>query len=143
MQAGVRLVMPGEATAVIRIQRTMVFGAVLAVAGCAAPAPPELLTADGVERVAVDRAAFRGELAAFRTSAFTLGDALLAGGGEGNVVASPGSLLIALAMLRAGASGDAAAEMDAVLGLPDAGRDEAMNALLAFFGRVRRRPGLR
>jgi serine protease inhibitor len=131
MQAGVRLVMPGEATAVIRIQRTMVFGAVLAVAGCAAPAPPELLTADGVERVAVDRAAFRGELAAFRTSAFTLGDALLAGGGDGNVVASPGSLLIALAMLRAGASGDAAAEMDAVLGLPDAGRDEAMNALLA------------
>jgi serine protease inhibitor len=116
---------------VIRIQRSMAFGAVLAVAGCAAPAPPELLTAGGVERVAVDRAAFRGELAAFRTSAFTLGDALLAGGGEGNVVSSPGSLLIALATLRAGASGEAAAEMDAVLGLPEAGRDEAMNALLA------------
>ena len=133
MQAGVRLVMPGEATTVIRFQRTMAFGAVLAVAGCAAPAPapPELLMADGVERVAVDRAAFRGELAAFRTSAFALGDALLAGNGEGNVVASPGSLLIALAMLRAGASGEAAAEMDAVLGLPDAGRDEAMNALFA------------
>jgi serine protease inhibitor len=133
MQAGVRLVMPGEAITVIRFQRTMAFGAVLAVAGCAAPAPapPELLMADGVERVAVDRAAFRGELAAFRTSAFALGDALLAGGGQGNVVASPGSLLIALAMLRAGASGEAAAEMDAVLGLPDAGRDEAMNALLA------------
>ena len=133
MQAGVRLVMPGEAITVIRFQRTMAFGAVLAVAGCAAPAPapPELLMADGVERVAVDRAAFRGELAAFRTSAFALGDALLAGNGEGNVVASPGSLLIALAMLRAGASGEAAAEMDAVLGLPDAGRDEAMNALLA------------
>jgi hypothetical protein len=82
---------------VIRFQRTMAFGAALAMAGCAAPAPPELLAADGVERVAVDRAAFRGELAAFRTSAFTLGDALLAGGGDGNVVASPGSLLIALA----------------------------------------------
>jgi serine protease inhibitor len=116
---------------VIRIQRTMAFGAVLAVTGCAAPAPPELLTANGVERVAVDRAAFREELAAFRASAFTLGDALLAGGGEGNVVSSPGSLLVALAMLRAGASGEAAAEMDAVLGLPDAGREEGMNALLA------------
>jgi serine protease inhibitor len=141
MQAGVRLVMPGEATAVIRIQRTMVFGAVLAVAGCAAPAPPELFTANGVERVAVDRAAFREELAAFRTSAFTLGDALLAGGGEGNVVSSPGSLLVALAMLRAGASGEAAAEMDAVLGFPAANRDEAMNALLASLQQFDGDPG--
>nr|WP_050056924.1 serpin family protein [Pseudarthrobacter siccitolerans] len=100
-------------------------------AGCAAPAPPQMLTAEGVERVAVDSAALSEELAAFRNSAFTLGDALLAGGGEGNVVASPGSLLIALAMLRSGATGDAAAEMDAMLGLPADGRDEAMNGLLA------------
>jgi serpin B len=78
----------------------------------------------------VDSAAVSEEVAAFRDSAFTLGDALLASGGEGNVVASPGSLLIALAMLRAGANGDAAAEMDAVLGLPADGRDEAMNGLL-------------
>jgi serine protease inhibitor len=112
-------------------QRTIAVGAVLAMAGCAAPAPPQMLTAKGVERVAVDSAAVSAELAAFRNSAFTLGDALLAGGGEGNVVASPGSLLIALAMLRAGATGGAAAEMDAVLGLPADGRDEAMNGLLA------------
>ncbi|WP_307613519.1 serpin family protein [Pseudarthrobacter sp. W1I19] len=109
----------------------MAFGAVLAMAGCAAPAPPQLLTADGVERVAVDSAAFSDELISFRNSAFVLGDTLLASGGEGNVVASPGSLLIALAMLRAGATGEAAAEIDAVLGLPAGGRDEAMNALLA------------
>lgn len=112
-------------------QRAMAFGAVLAMAACAAPAPPQLLKADGVERASVDSAAFRDELASFRNSAFTLGDALLASGGEGNVVASPGSLLIALAMLRTGATGEAAAEIDAVLGLPAAGRDEAMNALLA------------
>ncbi|WP_455836635.1 serpin family protein [Pseudarthrobacter siccitolerans] len=111
--------------------RTIAVGAVLAMAGCAAPAPPQMLTAEGVERVAVDSAALSEELAAFRNSAFTLGDALLAGGGEGNVVASPGSLLIALAMLRSGATGDAAAEMDAMLGLPADGRDEAMNGLLA------------
>ncbi|MEW9872222.1 serpin family protein [Arthrobacter sp. HS15c] len=102
----------------------------MGLAACAAPAPPGLLTADGVERASVDRAAFPGELAAFRDSALRLGDALLASG-DGNVIASPGSLLIALAMLRAGASGEAAAEMDAVLGLPETNRDEAMNALLA------------
>ena len=112
-------------------QGTIAVGAVLAMAGCAAPAPPQMLTAEGVERVAVDSAALSEELAAFRNSAFTLGDALLAGGGEGNVVASPGSLLIALAMLRSGATEDAAAEMDAMLGLPADGRDEAMNGLLA------------
>ena len=113
-----------------RFQRAMALGAVMGLAACAAPAPPELLTADGVERASVDRAAFPDELATFRDSALRLGDALLASG-DGNVIASPGSLLIALAMLRAGASGEAAAEMDAVLGLPDADRDEAMNALLA------------
>ncbi|HEY9356394.1 MAG TPA: serpin family protein, partial [Arthrobacter sp.] len=102
----------------------------MGLAACAAPAPPELLTADGVERASADRAAFPDELAAFRDSALRLGDALLASG-EGNVIASPGSLLIALSMLRAGASGEAAAEMDAVLGLPETDRDEAMNALLA------------
>jgi serine protease inhibitor len=113
-----------------RFQRVMALGAVMGLAACAAPAPPELLTADGVERAAVDRTAFPDALATFRYSALKLGDALLATG-EGNVIASPGSLLIALAMLRAGASGEAAAEMDAVLGLPEADRDEAMNALLA------------
>lgn len=121
---------PGEATEVFRFQRMMALGAVMGLAACAAPSAPELLTADGVERASADRAAYPDELAMFRTSALRLGDALLASE-EGNVIASPGSLLIALAMLRAGASGEAAAEMDAVLGLPEADRDEAMNALLA------------
>jgi serine protease inhibitor len=115
---------------VFRFQRMMALGAVMGLAACAAPAAPELLTADGVERAAVDRSAFPDELATFRDSALRLGDALLASE-EGTVIASPGSLLVALAMLRAGASGEAAAELDAVLGLPEADRDEAMNALLA------------
>ena len=98
------------------------------------PVAPDLLKADGVDRVHVDRFGYAAELEAFRASALTLGSALLADGGEGsagNVVSSPGSLVIALAMLRAGASGEIAAEMDEMLGFPVSNRDEAMNALLA------------
>ena len=105
----------------------------LALSACSA-SPPALLKADGVERVSADRAAYPAELAQFRASARKLGASLLADGGDagnGNVVASPGSLLIALAMIRTGATGKTAAEMDSVLGLPADHRDEAMNALLA------------
>ena len=105
----------------------------LALSACSA-SPPALLKADGVERVSADRSAYPAELAQLRTSARKLGAALLADGGDagnGNVVASPGSLLIALAMLRAGASGATAAEMDRAPGLPAEHRDEAGNALLA------------
>ncbi|WP_457965542.1 serpin family protein [Arthrobacter sp. D1-29] len=131
---------------VIRAQlltRVLALGAVVALTACSSPAVG-LVKADGVERVSVERAAFDGELSAFRTSALKLGNALLADGGDdanGNVIASPGSLLIALAMLRAGASGDAAAEMDALLGLPEANRDEAMNALLAELEKFDGDPG--
>lgn len=122
----------------------MALGAVLAVAGCAAPSAPELLMADGVERVSVDRAAYAAELRSFRASALGLGEALLADGGDGsngNVVSSPGSLLIALAMLRAGASGESAAEMDSVLELPAENRDAAMNAVLTSLGKFDGDPG--
>ncbi|MEO8284255.1 MAG: serpin family protein [Pseudarthrobacter sp.] len=126
----------------------MAFGAVLAVAGCAAPspapAPPELLTADGVERVSVDGAAYAAELRAFRASSLLLGEALLRDGGNGssgNVVSSPGSLLIALTMLRAGASGGAAAEMDSVLQFPAEKRDEAMNSVLRSLEKFDGDPG--
>ena len=105
----------------------------LALTACSA-SPPAMLKADGVERVSAERSAYPAELAQLRTSARKLGAALLADGGNagnGNVVSSPASLLIALAMLRAGASGGTAAEMDSVLGLPAERRDEALNALLA------------
>jgi serpin B len=106
--------------------------AVVALTACSSSAP-ELLKADGVERVSVERADYDAQLLEYRDSALTLGTALLSDGGEagnGNVVSSPGSLLIALSMLRAGASGATATELDMVLGRPAAGRDEAMNALL-------------
>lgn len=117
--------------------------AALALSACAASAP-EMLTADGVQRVSADLSSHADELAMFRDSARTLGGALLADGGEagnGNVVSSPVSLLIALAMLRAGAAGETAAEMDRVLGLPATNRDEAMNALLASLEKFDGDPG--
>ncbi|TLM75161.1 serpin family protein [Pseudarthrobacter sp. NamB4] len=117
-------------------------------AGCAAPAPPpappELLTADGVERVSVSRADYAAELRSFRASALLLGEALLADGGDGgngNVVSSPGSLLIALAMLRAGATGGTAAEMDNILQFPAQKRDEAMNSVLRTLEKFDGDPG--
>lgn len=117
--------------------------AVVALTACSAP-QPGLLKADGVERVSVQLAGYEAELRSLRDSALTLGEALLADGGDGaggNVVASPGSLLIALAMLRAGASGETAAEMDDVLKLPAKHRDEAMNALLASLEKFDSDPG--
>ncbi len=131
-----------------RFQRMVALGALMGLAGCAAPAPPpappELLTADGVERVSVDRADYAAELRSFRASTLVLGGALLADGGDGasgNVVSSPGSLLIALAMLRAGATGGTAAEMDSVLRFPAGKRDEAMNSVLRSLEKFDGDPG--
>jgi serine protease inhibitor len=128
----------------IRMAKMVAASAAVAFAtACSAPVP-EMLKADGVERVLVDGSAYAAEFRAFRDSAFGLGEALLADGGDGsggNVVSSPGSALIALAMLRAGASGETAAELDAVLGLPLERRDEAMNALLGSLAKFDGDPG--
>lgn len=130
-----------------RFQRMIAVGALMGLAGCAAagtPPAPELLTADGVERVSVDRADYAAELRSFRASALFLGEALLADGGDGangNVVSSPGSLLIALAMLRAGATGKTAAEMDSILHFPPETRDQAMNAVLRSLEKFDGDPG--
>ena len=126
-----------------RVAKLVAATAVVALTACSAP-HPGLLKADGVERVSVQLASYDAELRSLRDSALTLGEALLADGGDGasgNVVASPGSLLIALAMLRAGASGETAAEMDNVLKLPAKHRDEAMNALLASLEKFDGDPG--
>ena len=127
----------------IRVAKFVAAAAVAALAACAAP-QPGLLKADGVQRESADRAAYSVELMILRDSALKLGVALLADGGDsanGNVVASPGGLLIALAMLRAGAAGETAAEMDAVLELPRLKRDEAVNALLASLQKFDGDPG--
>ncbi|MBT2553310.1 serpin family protein [Arthrobacter sp. ISL-5] len=127
----------------IRVAKLVAVSAVVALTACSAP-QPGLLKADGVERVSVQLAGYDAELRSLRDSALTLGEALLADGGDGangNTVSSPGSLLIALAMLRAGASGEAAAEMDHALGLPATHRDEATNALLASLEKFDGDPG--
>ncbi|MBD1542139.1 serpin family protein [Arthrobacter sp. IA7] len=127
----------------IRMAKIVAASAVVALStACSAPVPG-LVKAGGVERVSVDGTAYAAELRAFRDSALGLGQALLADGGDGsggNVVFSPGSLLIALAMLRAGASGESAAELDSVVGFPEK-RDEAMNALLASLAKFDGDPG--
>ena len=126
-----------------RMARIATAGALVALTACSAPSP-ELLKADGVERVSVDRDAYAAELRSFRASAFVLGQALLADGGDGskgNVVSSPGSLLIALAMLRTGMSGESAAELDNILKLPVQNRDEAMNAVLSSLEKFDGDPG--
>jgi serine protease inhibitor len=128
----------------IRMAKMVAASAAVALAtACSAPVPG-MLKADGVERVSVDGAAYAAEFRAFRDSALGLGQALLADGGKGsggNVVSSPGGLLVALAMLRAGASGETAAELDTVLGFPEERRDEAMNALLASLAKFDGDPG--
>ncbi|WP_457972612.1 serpin family protein [Arthrobacter sp. D1-17] len=127
----------------IRVAKFVAAAAMAALAACSA-SQPGLLKADGVQRESADRAAYSPGLIALRDSALKLGEALLADGGDsasGNAVSSPGSLLIALAMLRAGAAGGTAAEMDAVLKLPGLKRDEAMNALLASLEQFDGDPG--
>ncbi|RAM38817.1 serpin family protein [Arthrobacter globiformis] len=127
----------------IRMAKMVAASAVVALAtACSAPVPG-LVKADGVERVSVDGTAYAAEYRSFRDAALGLGLALLADGGDGsggNVVSSPGSLLVALAMLRAGASGESATELDSVVGFPEK-RDQAMNALLASLATFDGDPG--
>lgn len=126
-----------------RMAKFVAAAAVAALAACSG-SQPGLLKAEGTQREAADRTAYSAELMVLRDSALKLGEALLADGGDGtngNVVASPGSLLIAVAMLRAGAGGETAAEMDGLLKLPRLRRDEAMNALLAALQKFDDDPG--
>ncbi|MDQ6754018.1 MAG: serpin family protein [Actinomycetota bacterium] len=104
--------------------------AALSLAGCGAQPPEELRAAD-VQRVQVNASDYAVQVRQLSDAALNLGAKLVAAGGDGNVVTSPASLLVALAMLRVGASGATAAELDTVIGFPAAGRDEAMNAILA------------
>ncbi|MHA7239284.1 serpin family protein [Arthrobacter sp. TMS1-12-1] len=82
-----------------------------------------------VARIVVEPGRYPEAEDALRRSAFRLG-AALAADPTGNQVTSPVSALYALSMLRAGAGGTTAEELDAVLGLP-AEHHAAMNALLA------------
>ncbi|WP_427018511.1 serpin family protein [Pseudarthrobacter sp. P1] len=108
----------------------LLLAAALSLSGCGAQPPAELRAA-GVERIHAGGADYTGQIRQLSDAALVLGTRLVDAGGDGNVVGSPASLLVALAMLRTGASGATADELDSVLGLPAQGRDEAMNALLS------------
>jgi serpin B len=90
-------------------------------------------SAAGLARSDVDRAPGDADAVPAVDSVNRFGFDLLAsylGVGEGNVVISPWSIATALAMARAGANGDTAAEMERVLHIDDPGAiDAAMNAV--------------
>ncbi|GAA3693263.1 serpin family protein [Arthrobacter ginkgonis] len=109
----------------------------LALGGCAGPTTPgppapEQVRAD-VERATLAVESTGEGVEQLRGTARTLGATLLAAAaedGQANAVTSPASLLLALAMLRVGAEGRTAEEMDSVLGWGD-GSADAANAVLA------------
>jgi serine protease inhibitor len=120
-----------EATA---SRRTLLLGLAAAAAvplvGCARSGAdaPELVSADGVDRAQPPADAPVGPsvdgVTAFGHKIFEAA----AKPGE-NFVASPLSMAVAFAMLRAGAAGVTATELDSVFGFPASGRDEAFNAI--------------
>ncbi len=114
--------------------------AALTLSACGSSSP-ELIVADNVMRAVVQVDAYPEAAASLRDSSFRLGAAMLAANPNDNSVTSPVSALYALSMLRAGAATTTAAEMDEVLGLPAAHRDEAMNALLGLWEQYDGDPG--
>lgn len=101
---------------------------------------PAMLTA-AAGRTAVEPSDVRHQQAELVRAAARLGSRVLSAADDGNAVMSPAGLLCALAMVRAGAGSTTAAELDAVLGLPSAGRDEAMNVLLSLLEEYDGDPG--
>jgi serpin B len=98
-----------------------------------APSPPasgdDAIAIANVERVAAAPADATPAVLSVNAVGNDLYAALTAGN-EDNLVISPASILLALAMARAGAAGTTAAEMDAVLHLDDPeGIHHALNAL--------------
>jgi serpin B len=90
-------------------------------------AAADVLRSDA-ERASADIAAAADAADALNAFSADLYGALAAG--EGNVVFSPYSVAVALAMTRLGASGETLAQMDAVLHTADAGDlDAALNAI--------------
>lgn len=106
---------------------TLILVGALALAGCAseAPAPVE-------HRADVDFVGAAGSDAQVDAAALSrLGADLVAQRPGKNTVLSPLSVMLAFAMLREGASGETAAEIDALLGLDPAAPGESVAALRA------------
>jgi serpin B len=97
-------------------------------AGCggrAATVPPTMLRAQNVARVAPSPQA---PVAAAAAGIAQLGQRL-GQTGTGNWVVSPASIAYAFAMVRIGARGATADEIDKAFGFPASGRDDAFNAI--------------
>ena len=103
-------------------------------AGTPADTPPETDAATARVQVPLDETRYAEAVAS--TNALGL-DLMLAQSAGENVIVSPASLTIALAMLAEGATGEAATELAEILGLGGADRTEAYSALntaLAAYG---------
>jgi serine protease inhibitor len=101
--------------------------AVVAVAGCGtrSPAPPAVLRAQNVARVLPPSDAPVAAVAAgIGQLGYRLGQT-----GTGNWIISPASIAFAFAMVRIGARGATAEEIDKAFGFPGGGRDDAFNAI--------------
>ena len=100
---------------------------VAAVAGCGGKdaAAPTILRAENVVRVAPSAEA---PVAAVAAGISQLGYRL-SQNGEGNWIISPASIAYAFAMVRVGARGATADEIDKAFGFPASGRDDAFNAI--------------
>lgn len=110
-------------------------GAAMALASaCGGAVTPDVVVGNG-ERVHValaSAAATDDVVAATWRAGFV---ALTHGEGTGGAVVSPASLVVALAMLAEGATGDSAVALDAALGAGGDARTDAVNALTAEIAR--------
>lgn len=104
----------------------------LALAGCASAGPEPRQ-----QRAEVEFLGVAAEAADFDGAALSrLAADLLAQSPDKNSVLSPLSIMLALAMLREGASGESAAQLDAVLGLDPENPGEAVADLRARLGEL-------
>jgi serpin B len=123
----------GRFDAAIATRRALLLGLAAAAAtpliGCArADETPELVSADGVGRV---RPAADAPVAAAVDGLVAFGHKVFEAAAKPgqNFVASPLSMVVAFAMVRAGAGGLTANELDSVFGFPAGGPDGAYNAI--------------
>lgn len=121
----------------------LLIAAALTVAACAqgtqASSTAQLTKASGVrfDEIGIDEVRSAADELVEGTAAFGV-DMLRQTGVDANKVVSPWGAMLALQMLRAGAGGNTAAELDAVLGATD---DDAIAAMIGQLDRVDGNPG--
>jgi serine protease inhibitor len=121
----------------------VVIAAALTVTACAqgaeATSTAQLTKASGVrfDEIGIDEVRSAASTLVDSTTGFGV-DMLRQSGLDANKVVSPWGAMLALQMLRAGAGGNTAAELDAVLGAPD---DGAIAAMIGQLDRVDGNPG--